>query len=78
MTEETTIVFELTPKEAAILSEMLSVYAWDKGPYGETVRAMYYALDEAYPAFIHIKPAPSTVSCVGLLNAADIWLEDLK
>ena len=78
MTDETTIVFELTPTEAAILSEMLSVYSWSKGPYGEKVRAMYYELENCSSAYDHIRPPPITVSEVGTLEPGAIWLENLK
>ena len=75
MSEEPTIIFELTPQEAAILSEMLGTYCWTKGPYGQKVREMYLALDEVYPSFQHVKGA-STVTEFGLLSCDAIWLDD--
>lgn len=77
MTEETTIVFELTQKEAAILCEMLSVYSWDRGQYGELIRSMYFELDKEVSDRA-ICESPWTVSSVGVLPPGDIWLEDQK
>lgn len=75
MSEEPTIIFELTPKEAAILSEMLGAYSWNKGPYGQLVCEMYWALNDVCQAFEHID-SPDTVTEFGLLGDDSIWLDD--
>ena len=76
MSEEPTIIFELTPTEAMILSEMLGTYSWNKGPYGETVRAMYFSLDDVASSFEHVKLA-TTVTEFGALACNKIWLDDI-
>ena len=76
MSEEPTIIFELTPQEAMILSEMLGTYCWTKGPYGETIRSMYFALEEVSPSFEHIKIA-NTVTEFGALACNKIWLDHI-
>ena len=76
MSEEPTIIFELTPQEAMLLSEMLATYSWNKGPYGELIRSMYFTLDEVYSSFEHIKPA-TTVTEFGALACNKIWLDHI-
>lgn len=75
MSEDTTIVLELTPKEAMILSEMLGTYSWTKGPHGEAVRDMYIALDEVSSSFDKC-PRAITVTEFGILGYNAIWLMD--
>ena len=76
MSEEPTIVLELTPQEAMLLSEMCATYSWNKGPYGELIRSLYFTLDEVYSAFEHVKLA-TTVTEFGALACNKIWLDDV-
>lgn len=74
MSDGTTIVLEMTPEEAMILSEMLATYSWVKGPYGETIRSMYFALDDVSSSFEHVERAV-TVTEFGPLMFNKIWLD---
>ena len=46
MTEETTIILELTPREAAAILGLTSYVSWYRGHYGEEVRNICRALED--------------------------------
>jgi hypothetical protein len=72
MNDDTTIVLELTPREAAVLLELTSVVSWSKGDYGEEVEAICRALEEVLPDGV----APWSMTCVGCLEPGQVFLVD--
>lgn len=73
MTDETTIILELTPEEASVIHEMALTYAWDQGKFGPTVRNIYYALDSVYPEFSHVDT--ETLCQFSVLAPGVIWMD---
>lgn len=74
MKEETTIVLELTPREASAIWEMAHTYSWSDGPYGDEVLQIARALDRVR---MLLNPDLDSVGTYGKVLPGAIWLMDV-
>lgn len=75
MAEGTTIVLELTPREAAAVQEMALMYNWHRGDYSKETRAVYDAL-ESVRAGSFDQHRAVTKTEFGSVDLGLLWIEE--
>lgn len=78
MSEEPTIILELTPREAAVIHEMALMYNWERGEYRKEVRDIYHALDKIRFSAPFNQHSTNTITAFGEPEAGLWWVEDGK
>ena len=72
---DTTIVLELTPREAAVILELTGVVSWTQGAYRKEAESICRALEQIPESLL---PDAVTYCQVGYLEPGSIWLgEDI-
>lgn len=70
---DTTIVLELTPREAAVILAIVGIVSWTKGSYGKEAESICRALEQIPEELL---PDPWAYSAVGIIEPDLIWLDD--
>ena len=72
--EQTTIILELTPREAAVVQEMALMYNWERGEYRDEVQGIFRALDDVRHEFNQHKTV--TMTSFGEAETGLWWIEE--
>ena len=72
---DTTIVLELTPREAAVILELTGTASWEKGSYANEAKSICRALEQIPESLL---PDAVTYCQVGYLEPGSIWLGEDK
>ena len=72
MSEDTTIILELTPREAAAILEMAGTYSWDRGSYAQDIMNICRALENLYDDL----PRARSYGLLGPIDQGLIWMDD--
>ena len=73
MTDDTTIILELTPREAAVILELTGIASWEKGSYASEAKSICRALEQIPESLL---PKPWTYSALGPVEPGLIWLDE--
>ena len=73
MTDDTTIILELTPREAAVILELTGVISWAQGAYRKEAESICRALEQIPESLL---PKPWTYSALGPVEPGLIWLDE--
>ena len=68
---DTTIVLELTPREAAVILELTGVVSWTQGAYRKEAESICRALEQIPESLL---PDAVTYCQFGYLEPGSIWL----
>ena len=71
MTDDTTIILELTPREAAVILELTGVISWTQGAYRKEAESICRALEQIPESLL---PDAVTYCQFGYLEPGSIWL----
>ena len=74
MKEQTTIILELTPREAAAIEEMALMCSWENGSYKEEVCSIYRALESVRHEFSEHRTVTKTK--FGEVDTGLWWIDD--
>ena len=73
MNEDTEIILELTPREAAVILELTGIVSWTVGEYRKEAESICRALEQIPEELL---PDPWAYSAVGIIEPDLIWLDD--
>jgi len=69
-----TIILELTPREAAVIFDVVSTASWNKGNFSKECRQIKEALHDVGQEFLHIETYMSDKN--GIVESESFWFID--